>query len=177
MAAATVVAHSLDYRLVQPDAGAREMLLAATGHAYEEWLPLALGLLTAAALVGLVSGASELRTRAPQPALWPFLVLPSLSFALQEHLERLLHDGAFPWHAVADPTFAPGFALTMPFGFAAFFAACAILRLARRVVLAFEPARFPPLPVVLVERLEDVAVVRPPILAGRRSSRGPPAGR
>jgi hypothetical protein len=175
MAAAPVAAHTLDYRLVEPNAGARAMLLAATGHAYEAWVPLALGALAAAALVGLVSSAAELRARAPRHALWPFLVLPSFAFVLQEHLERLIHDGVFPWHAIADPTFAPGFALTMPFGFAAYFAARVILRVARAVALAFEPSSFPPLPALVLERPGSVALVRARLGTTGRATRGPPA--
>jgi hypothetical protein len=177
MAAATVAAHALDYRLVVPHAGPRATLLAATGHSYGAWLPLAIALLVASALVALAGGAAELRARAPQPAVAPFLVLPSLAFALQEHLERLLHDGAFPWHVVTDPTFAPGLALTLPFGFAAYFAARAVLHVARAVALAFEPTRFTTLPVVALAQPQPVVLVRARVLSSRHATRGPPARR
>ena len=58
---------------------------------------------------------------------WPFAVLPPLAFALQEHLERLLHAGAVPWTAVLEPTFLPGFLLQLPFALLAFAVARALL--------------------------------------------------
>jgi hypothetical protein len=177
MAGATISAHALDYRLMVPNADARAALLSATGHNYGAWLPLLLALLIATALVALAGGAAELRARAPRPAVAPFLVLPSLAFVLQEHLERLLHDGAFPWHVVTDPTFAPGLALTLPFGFAAYFAARAVLHVARAVALVFEPARFTQLFVSAIAAPRPVALVRARVLSSRHATRGPPAGR
>jgi hypothetical protein len=177
MAAATLAAHALDYRLVAPDAGARATLLAATGHSYEAWLPFALAVLSASAVVALAGGAAELRRGTPRPAVAPFLVLPSLAFVLQEHLERFLHDGAFPWHAVADPTFARGLALTLPFGFAAYFAARVVLLVARAVALAFEPAGFSAPPVAAIAQPRPVALARARVLASRHATRGPPARR
>jgi hypothetical protein len=177
MGAATMAAHALDYRLVAPDASARSTLLAATGHSYQAWLPFALAALSASAVIALARGAAELRARAHKPAVAPFLVLPSLAFLLQEHLERLLHDGAFPWHAVTDPTFAPGLALTLPFGFAAYFAARAILHVARAVALAFEPACFTSFPVVVAARPREPMLVRARVPASRHATRGPPARR
>jgi len=95
--AATMAAHALDYRLVEPNPHARALLLAATGHGYEDWLPPALAVLGAAAVSALPAAAiGDSRLRAQR-----FLVVPPLVFTLQEHLERLLHDGTVPWHAVA----------------------------------------------------------------------------
>jgi hypothetical protein len=174
---ATAAAHALDYRLVVPNPTARATLLAATGHGTEDWLPLGLGAGAAAVLVALTIRAVELRGRRRAPSVAPFLVLPSLSFVAQEHLERFLHDGTFPWHLVTDPTFAPGLALTIPFGFAAYLAARALLYVARAVVQAFEPHTFSHLAGVQIVAPHSATVVRVPVLASRHATRGPPAVR
>src|SRR5262249_22637684 len=140
MLGGTWAAHALDYRLVVPDANARATLLAATGHGYEEWLPLTVALGAALALVALVRGASDLRNRSSRPSAWPVVLAPSLSSALQEHLERLF-AGADWWHAAFDPTFMPGLMLQVPFGLLVFMAARLVLGVARRVVLALAPPR------------------------------------
>jgi hypothetical protein len=174
---ATAAAHALDYRLVVPNPTARATLLAATGHGTEDWLPLGLAAGAAAVLVALTIRAVELRGPRRAPSVAPFLMLPSLAFVLQEHLERFLHDGTFPWHLVTDPTFAPGLALTIPFGFAAYLAARAILYVARAVVQVFEPHSFSYLAGLRTVALHSVAVVRLPVLASRHATRGPPAVR
>jgi hypothetical protein len=162
---ATAAAHALDYYLVVPDASARATLLAATGHT--DWLPLVLALAAAAGLAAL----------RPRVSVGVFLVLPSLTFVVQEHLERLLHDGTFPWHLASDPTFAPGLALTIPFGFAAYFAASALLRAARAVATIFEASQFTSLAPAPLLTPRGVAIVRLPVLASRAATRGPPAVR
>jgi hypothetical protein len=167
MLAATAAAHALDYRLVVPNAGARATLLAATGHGSGDWVPLLLAASISTAVVA----------RAGAHRIGPFLALPSLTFVLQEHLERLLHDGAFPWHLVGDPTFAPGLALTLPFGFAAYFAARAILYAARAAAQILEPIRFTSFAEVRAPVPSGATVLLVPVLASRRATRGPPAVR
>jgi hypothetical protein len=66
------------------------------------------------------------------PARLLFLV-PPLAFALQEHLERLVHDGSFPLAAAIEPTFLVGLALQLPFALAAYAVAAALLEVADRV--------------------------------------------
>jgi hypothetical protein len=174
MVGGTWAAHALDYRLTAPDPGARATLLAATGHGYEQWLPLAAALALAGLLIALVRSADQLRAGYPRPSAWPFLLLPPLSFATQEHFERLLHDGSFPWDAAVEPTFARGMALTLPFGLAAYFAARVILRVARAVAVALTPAR----PILLALRPAAVpyavAPARVRVAASARRTRGPP---
>lgn len=173
-AAATLAAHSLGYRLAVPDAGARETLLAATGHGYEEWAPLALALLTAAAAAATASAAPELRARTPRPAAWPFLLLPPLAFTAQEHLERLLADGRVPWTAGADRTFLLGLLLTVPFGLAAYLAARLLLRVASSVARALAPPRLR-FAATLGARPRGSADLAPvSVLASRHPTRGPP---
>jgi hypothetical protein len=171
MLSATAAAHALDYRLVVPDAGARATLLAATGHNSSDWLPLVLAAGAATALVALAG------SRGTTPRVGPFIALPSLTFVLQEHLERLMHDGAFPWHLAGDPTFAPGLALTIPFGFAAYFAARAVLDAAQAIGIALEPRRFAYLTATQLPTPVGAVAVRVPVLASLHATRGPPAVR
>ena len=168
-------AHVLDYRLVVPDPTARGTLLAATGHGYGDWLPLALAVLGAIALVAAGRAATSLRPRAVSPAFWPFLLLPPLAFTIQEHLERLIETGHFPWHAALDPTFLPGVVLQLPFGVAAYVAA----KLTLRAVHKLAQLGIPRLTLVPI-RVPVLAVVREVprrALVGPRRSRGPPLPR
>jgi hypothetical protein len=133
MAAGSLTAHELSYWLVAPDLSTREELLAATGHGYLEYAPLALAILSLLGVLGLVGRVvASLRggsRHAPSP--WMFFLLPPLGFALQEHLERLLHSGELPLAASIEPTFILGLALQLPFALAA-------LALARLLLVAAE---------------------------------------
>ena len=128
-------AHELTYRLVAPGDSAYGTLLARTGHGYLDHAPLLIGILLAAAAasaVGACLGAARGRRSGPAPG-WRFAALPALGFALQEHLERLFHDGAFPLGASLEPTFALGVVLQLPFAVAALVAARALLGAAREL--------------------------------------------
>jgi apolipoprotein N-acyltransferase len=166
-------AHALDYRLIVPDAGARRTLLAATGHGYEEWLPLALAVLLAAGLVALVRALPLLRTRAASAPLWPFLLLPPLTFVLQEHAERWIATGHVPWHALLEPTFLPGVVLQLPFGVTGYVVARLTLHAARRLALVAVP-RIRVVPAVAVLVTVPASDLPRRALAGSRTSRGPP---
>jgi hypothetical protein len=138
MVAGSLSAHELAYWLVTPDPGARALALAETGHSYFEQLPLALGVLTALAIAGLAARALPfLGARGRGPSTWLFFVLPPLGFAVQEHLERLLHSGAFPLDAALEPTFLVGLALQLPFALAALAVAKALVAGADRLAEAF----------------------------------------
>ncbi len=104
------LAHAVDYWLVAPDAHERSELLAGSGHGYFSYLPFAVALCVALLVAGLVAVTRAAGHGRPAFSLdpWPLALLPIATFVLQEHLERYLHDGAFPWHAVAGPTFALG---------------------------------------------------------------------
>ena len=102
MLAGSEAAHALAYRLAYPELHVRVHVLLVTGHGYLRWLPLVLGIAAAVvALSLLVTAVDAARGRAPRglPA-WAFALLPPLAFVVQEHLERLLHTGVFPWHEV-----------------------------------------------------------------------------
>jgi hypothetical protein len=177
MAAGAVVAHTLGYRIATPHPEHREELLAETGHG---WFDASLLLALALTLVVIGLGARLLATgRAPARRAAParlFAVLPPAAFALQEHLERLLHEGA-PAPAFLEPAFALGLLLQFPFALAAFVAARALLAgadaLVRRLqsephrhLRPAEPGSFPP---------ARTAVARVSALALGHGQRAPPA--
>jgi hypothetical protein len=128
-------AHELTYRLVAPSAPAYTSLLARTGHGYLDRAPLLVGILLAAVALSLVRACLD-GARGRSPARVPggrFAALPLLGFALQEHLERLFHDGAFPVSAALEPTFGLGLALQLPFALAALVVARVLLGAAREL--------------------------------------------
>jgi hypothetical protein len=170
------LAHAVDYWLIAPDGHERSELLAGTGHGYFSYLPFAvalLGGLLVAAFVAVSWDAGRGGTAAPLDR-WPLALLPFATFVLQEHLERHLHDGAFPWHAAGDPTFALGLVLQIPFAVAAYFAARLLLRAAdalgrlRTTKPSLRAAAESALPVLVAD------LVRRHPLADGHSSRGPP---
>jgi len=128
----SLAAHQVAYALVAPAGAARAALLARTGHGYLEALPL-LGALLLLLVVGATALAAHRAARgdelAPVPA-WPFALAAPLGFALQEHLERVVHGGALPWGALLAPTFVPGLLLQVPFALVAWAIARLILRTA-----------------------------------------------
>lgn len=135
-AVASQCAHWLAYRLTEPDGHAREQLLAATGHGYLDLLPLAGGIAGALVLAALgvqATAAARGAVKQASVARWPFALVPPLAFVLQEHVERLVHDGAVPLHAFTEKTFVAGLALQVPFGVAAWLAARLLLGAARAV--------------------------------------------
>jgi hypothetical protein len=124
-------AHGVAYRIGVPESDERRHLLEATGHGY---LDPALLVSVSVTLVVLGLGGCVLRGRvaAPPPSL--FALLPPFAFVVQEHLERLLHDGAFPVDAALEPTFAVGLLLQVPFALAAALVARALLVLTDALV-------------------------------------------
>jgi hypothetical protein len=134
MLAGSEAAHALAYRFAYPDLHVRMHVLLVTGHGYLRWLPLVFGVAAAVVALSLVVAAVDAaRGRAPRglPA-WAFALLPPLAFVVQEHVERLLHTGVFPWHEFGTPTFVPGLALQLPFALLAYVAARLLLRTAER---------------------------------------------
>jgi hypothetical protein len=174
--AGSQLAHAAAYVLVTPDEHERAHELAATGHGYFAYAPETAGFLGAALLVALavsVRAGPRLRVRA-----WPFGFLPVLAFAFQEHVERLVHTGAFPTAAALEPSFVIGIALQIPFGVLAYVAASLLLHAAARIgrLLRRRPPRLRPLPAVVLRPQATVARAAPLALAGC-GVRGPPAAR
>ena len=121
LAAGLLAGHDLSYRLVTLDAATRAHFLERTGHGYLAFAPLAAALAAALLSVALVwRAARSLRglPAATAPA-WLFAALPPIAFTLQEHLERLVHDGAVPLDLPRQPVFLLGLALQLPFALAA----------------------------------------------------------
>jgi hypothetical protein len=130
------LAHAVDYWIEDPDPADRAQLLEQTGHQYLEYAPLGVGLclaLVGFAFLGAVRRGLSGRTVGGRLTLLPFAVLPLLVFTLQEHLERLFHDGEFPWRAVLEPTFSMGLALQVPFALVAYLVARALLAAGARL--------------------------------------------
>jgi len=143
MVAGSQVAHVFAYRLVYPDAQVRLRDLLATGHGYMVGsygsLPLLLGVLGGAELVGLGWSASRVVRRRPDTPIapWAFALLPLVGFTLQEFLERWLAGSSFPWWFVLQPTYRVGLLLQLPFAFVVFLVARLLLRVAERIGQAF----------------------------------------
>ena len=182
MVAGSQVAHVLAYRWVYPNAHVRLSELLSTGHAYMgsgAYLPMLLGMIFAAELVGLggvlVAGVAR-RPQRPVPA-WAFALLPILAFTLQELLERWLSGSSFPWWMVLQATFRAGLLVQLPFALAAYLLARLLLRTAVAVGRALRgaaPLGRPtsrPLGWVVLEAFSPALGA----LAGGHAGRGPPA--
>ncbi len=170
------LAHAVDYWLVSPDAHERSELLAGSGHGYFSYLPFAVALCVALLVAGLVAVARAAGRGRPAFSLdpWPLAVLPLATFVLQEHLERYLHDGAFPWHAATEPTFALGLVLQIPFAIAAYVVARLLLRAAEAIGSARgAPRKLRP---AVLANLAPAPVDLPSLepLADGHPARGPP---
>jgi hypothetical protein len=179
MLAGSEAAHALAYRFAYPDLHVRVQALLVTGHGYLRWLPLALGVAAAVvALSLLVTAVDAARGRAPRglPA-WAFALLPPMAFVVQEHLERLLHTGVFPWHEAGTPTFVPGLALQIPFALLAYAIARLLLRTAERagrVVARVAPPRPRLMPIVLAAPAAEPPLPRVALISSGLAKRGPP---
>jgi hypothetical protein len=168
------LAHAIAYRLAYPQAHVRVLRMVATGHSYFTQLPLALAAAGACLLVSLVVTVCDAARGRPARALpaWAFALLPPLGFALQELLELSLHTGTFAWHAVLEPTFAPGLLLQLPVALLAYVVARLLLRAAERIGHALRH----PAPRLRVAQAFAAAPIAPAVrlLAGRRLARAPP---
>jgi len=173
--AGSQVAHVLTYRLVAPNADQRAHLLADTGHAYMANLPLALALCTVVALLALLGQARGARAgRTSGLAAWHFALIAPLVFCCQEHFERLIHDGTFPWDAALQRTFVVGLVLQLPFALAAFLLARLLLRAAAAVTALLRRPSRQLLPLLLAAYRPVERDTRGRIAAGGFAPRGPP---
>jgi hypothetical protein len=155
-AAGTVLGHVLAYRLTGQPAG--------EVHAYLGHVPQLLLLLTTLAVCPL---AFTRGTKSPPG--WPFPFLALSAFAVQEHLEQVVHTGELPW-LLTRPSFLVGLVLQLPLALAAWAVARRLLR-----ALDASPRRVRLLPAVsLAVALPGVVrrVDRAPV---PRAARGPPA--
>lgn len=179
VAAGTLGGHALGYHVALPDSAARAEMLAETGHSYLDHAPLAVGLCVALVAVALVlRGIAAARgTSAAMAPPWVFALLPPAVYAVQEHLERLLHGGHVEWTTALEPPFLVGLVVQLPVAVAALLLARALASMADAIgrALAGGPRR---------PRLASVAVLAHPVVAAlprvRASAlaygeRGPPS--
>ena len=133
-----LLAHQASYGLVASDAHARQHLLEHTGHGYLQHLPVVVGTLLGLVVVGL--GLEAVRAwghgNATAPRAWQFAALAPVGFAVQEHVERLVHGGGFPVHAWHEPTLWIGVLLQLPLSVFAWLVALVLLRTSPRIVAA-----------------------------------------
>lgn len=178
MLAGTETAHWLAFGLVYPNRWERDQALAASGHGYLSYWPAAAGIGGAIALAALVlsarSHAAGRSERASPPPLLLFAALPPLAFALQEHLESLVHSGSIAGVAES-PTFVVGLALQLPFAVCALIAAWLLLRVAELVGARLRAAtpRTQATPLLRTARPRDITVGSLAPL-GASPGRGPP---
>jgi len=175
----TQAAHALAYRLVTSTADTREHELSTTGHDYLAYLPLALAIgavLVAFALTAEVRHIVQTKeSSALKPQVWQFALVAPAVFACQEHLERWLHDGAFPWDAALAASFITGLLLQLPFALAAYALARVLLRAARSLGrLLARPRRGRRLGATIEWPRTSFASPRVSALALGYGSRGPP---
>jgi hypothetical protein len=100
LAAGVLVSHALAYRLTASPTD--------RFHAYLEHAPQVLLVL---ALCGIVLGGFGRRREAP--AAYAFPLIAVTTFAVQEHLERLVHEGTVPF-LLTSPAFVVGLVLQVP---------------------------------------------------------------
>jgi hypothetical protein len=175
--AGTQLAHHFGYVAVAPEPVERSHLLASTGHGYQQHLPLVAAFAASLCATALVLAfVAERRGRAgARLGAAVFALVPLTVFPVQEHLERWLHDGAFPLTAALAPTFLIGLALQLPFALLAYVVAHGLLtataglarRLGRGVVVA-------PRTAARVRAPNTVSLPRPAALARGYAERGPP---
>jgi hypothetical protein len=173
--AGTEIAHELAYALADPERHRRAAALAASGHGYLAFAPIL-------AVVGLGIVAVALAFRADQARRGRqgegiarrLALVPPVAFAVQEHLERLVHSGSFPFAAALEPTFVVGLALQLPFALLTLWVARMLLRAADRLGAALARVELTYtallLPVPISCELPRLA----PLALGH-SGRGPPA--
>jgi hypothetical protein len=166
-AAGLLTAHAAAYYFVGPPPAHQHQL-----HGYLGYTEAVVGAGVLVALFGLV-GLGARRTRARPPAVL-FGALPVVGFIVQEHLERLVQTGSFPFGAALETTFLLGLLLQLPFAFAALLAARTLLALGG--ALARAPGRAPRLPLACFLPAPAPAPGPPRIavLARGHAERGPP---
>jgi hypothetical protein len=181
MLAGTEVAHFVAFRVVYPDAWERSQALQQSGHGYFSWLPLLGGIALAVLVSSIVLHGRNARksqnNSASHTSLLRFAALPPLAFALQEHLEALVHTGSISGVVIA-PTFMIGLLLQLPFALLAYLVARLLLGAAERVGRALSDGPAPyPAPSLCESPSWFMLTFWPPrgaVLADGHAGRGPP---
>ncbi len=123
------VAHGAAYWWAYPQTNLRLAVLSSSGHGYLAYAPAALGFVGAIQLIAFAVVVFDRARGRPLRSLppWAFLFIPEVGFVLQEHLERLLASGVFPWWTALEPSFWRGLVLQLPLGLAAYLVAALLL--------------------------------------------------
>jgi hypothetical protein len=173
-------AHGVAYWWAYPQASLRLSVLGQSGHGYLAYAPIVLGFLGAIETVVFASAVlNTVRGRVVRSLpTWVFLVIPAVGFTLQEHLERFLRAGTFPWWTVLVPSFWRGLVLQVPLGLVAYLIARLLLRTASAVATIVRTRRgvlptVRPLP-VRAGAARVVLLPRPTPLASAAAGRAPP---
>jgi len=174
LAAASLLAHSVAYQVAHAFAGTG----ADDTHGYLSHLSLAAAPATVLMLMALAARVFTSRGQRASRLPWaPFVWLPAVAFALQEHLERIAATGAFPVATATQPTFALGLVLGVPFGLAAYAVTRALLGSADRISTLTSSARAPGIPLpqwALLTVRPAVAQLLPFRILARPTGRAPP---
>jgi hypothetical protein len=136
-------------------------------------LPLAAALGAALLLCALYSFATSAPAARRPPRLM-FACLPSLAFALQEHVEYVVGHDQVPWTLVIDPTFAAGLLLLIPLTVAAYLLARLLVEAAVAIGERVSTARVAPQRAAMAARPGRDALGRLHLVDRRRHTRGPP---
>jgi hypothetical protein len=172
--------HELTHWVQEPNARAREQLLADSGHGYIGYLETAVALcvvLLAAGLAGRVVSGFRQRPLAGLPSWW-WAALPAAVFALQETFGVLVHDGAATLPLLADPVLGLGAVLELSFGLLCVLVVRKLSVAAHRAGRALAALRRPPLRGIAATAQRTPAAVVPlrlgaPAYGG--GTRAPPA--
>jgi hypothetical protein len=170
--------HSAGYRLAYSVPHERAHTLDETGHAYLAYVPTAVALVGAILLAAAVVTALDAYRGRGAVATPPvaLALLPPLAFAIQEHVERLVETGSFPWATALEPAFVYGLALQVPFALCALAVGTALVAAAASLGRALRRGA-PPRVIVPSPRFlapQAAEVVRPADLARGYSGRAPP---
>jgi hypothetical protein len=184
-AVSALAGHAAGFSVVAPDAHTRAHLLEQTGHGYFAYLPMAVGVGLALALLGFTAavakavrqGPGQRRATAP---VWLVVMLPPLAFVLQEHVERYSRHGQMDWTTALENAFVAGLVIQIPFAMLTALVVQMLSRLAdgiaSLIVSAAPPSGLrrggPRLAIPIA-----IDVPRAPILARGYASRPPPPRR
>lgn len=171
------MAHAAAYRLVAPGMHEHHHHMSGVGGFAHLRFCVALCLTVVLLAVGASFLGRARRVRRLAPPLWLFALLPPVGFAVQEHLERLLHTGALPYGASLETVFLVGILLQLPFALAAYLAARAFVSLAVAVAARLRAVYRPRLVslAITVPVALRLTVPRGLVLSGSLGGRAPPA--
>ena len=174
----SLAGHSVAYRATVPDGAERAQVLAASGHAYLDYAPLAVALCVALAGLGFVAAVLDAFGRRDRRHggghFFLVAALAPVAFTLQELGERFAHDGQLHWQLLVSGPFLVGLVLQLPFALLAAAIAYALAGAARRIAEALESPRPRRVGTPFVPRSLSVELPRVRALAGGFSVRGPP---